>query len=221
MVKPETSFSQAVHNFNYCPCQYIDISWLAQSLPWLENLDGWRTKPALNQWCLREWGVTPVCETEFNVSSFSLALLPLEPLNELIVMVGGVLHCQSMRHVVLKEPKQHLNSVFGISGVQYCIQQGPMLLSNWPPGWHKSLPSQFDGTSLKIRARKLGLVWFGFLLRDAPKSLHQRWCFKLKSSEFVSQPSYTWLDVNQHDLAYQLTKKIARQVIPQWFHLLK
>ncbi|WP_038172605.1 MULTISPECIES: SctK family type III secretion system sorting platform protein VscK [Vibrio] len=221
MDNPETLFSQAVYNFNYCPCQYIDITWLTQPLPWLENLGGWRKRPALNQWCLREWGVTPVSETAFNVPSFSLALLPLEPLNDLIIMVGGVLHCQAMRHIVLKEPKQHLNSVFGMTGARYCIQQGPMLLSNWPLGWQKSLPSQFDCVGLKTRARELGLVWFNFLLRDAPESLHQRWRFKLKSSESVSQSSSPWLDVNQHDLAYQLTKKIAKQVIPQCFHLLK
>ncbi|MDC5840580.1 SctK family type III secretion system sorting platform protein VscK [Vibrio europaeus] len=221
MANPETSLSQVVHQFNYCPCQYMDSSWLTDKQPWIENLDGWRHRPVLNNWVLKEWALTPISESTFNIPTNSVALLPPEPLRKLLVMVGGVLHCISMRQVILKEPKQHLHTAFGSEGMQFCIQQGPMLLSDWPEGWQHKLPSQFDSVSLQERALQLGFIWFGFILKNSPGNFQQRWRFKIKQSDFVFSSNAAWLEESQRDLAYRLTKKIAKQVIPQWFHLLK
>lgn len=55
MVKPETPMAQVLHQFNYCPCQYLEQNWIVPKQPWLLNLDGWRDNPNFNLWCLEEW----------------------------------------------------------------------------------------------------------------------------------------------------------------------
>jgi type III secretion protein K len=221
MVNTDTPVNQVIHQFSYGPCQYMDVSWLAEKQPWIANLEGWRLRPALNDWVINEWDLIPVSEATLSYSAHSLVLIPPEPLKKLIMMTGGVLYCQAMRQVVLKEPKQHLNAVFGVEGVKFCIQQGPMLLSEWPLDWQHSLPDDFTPEHLRNQAFELGLTWFRFVLKHVSKSAHQRWRFKLKPTDFYGSPQVVWLEESQRDLAYRLTKKIAKQVIPQWFHLLK
>lgn len=77
-----------------------------------------------NQWCINEWALSPVPEMAFNRPCHSLALLPTDALNQLVLMVGGALHCVAMRSVVLKHPKQVLNNVFGLEGARFLIQNG-------------------------------------------------------------------------------------------------
>ncbi|MDW2329237.1 SctK family type III secretion system sorting platform protein, partial [Vibrio sp. 1401] len=50
MVKPETPMAQVLHQFNYCPCQYLEQNWIVPKQPWLLNLDGWRDNPNFNLW---------------------------------------------------------------------------------------------------------------------------------------------------------------------------
>ncbi|MGI3066657.1 SctK family type III secretion system sorting platform protein VscK [Vibrio diabolicus] len=221
MVKPETPLAQVQHQFNYAPCQYIHKSWIEQKQPWLLNIEGWRDNPMFNQWCINEWALSPVPETAFNKPCHSLALLPADALNQLVLMVGGALHCVAMRGVVLKHPKQVLNNVFGLEGTRFLIQNGPMLLSSWPQGWQHPLPESLDERSVEAKMQALGYAWIRFVLVNSPEDIVLRWQFKLEQQLSESTEMASWLAKDQRDLAYRLTKKIAKQVIPQWFHLLK
>lgn len=174
-----------------------------------------------NQWCINEWALSPVPETAFNRPCHSLALLPADALNQLVLMVGGALHCVAMRGVVLKHPKQVLNNVFGLEGARFLIQNGPMLLSSWPQGWQRSLPELLDERSVEASMRALGYFWMRFILINSPEDVVLRWQFKLEKQLSENAETANWLEADQRDLAYRLTKKIAKQVIPQWFHLLK
>ena len=174
-----------------------------------------------NQWCINEWALSPVPETAFNKPCHSLALLPADALNQLVLMVGGALHCVAMRGVVLKHPKQVLNNVFGLEGTRFLIQNGPMLLSSWPQGWQHPLPESLDERSVEAKMQALGYSWIRFVLVNSPEDIVLRWQFKLEQQLSESTEMASWLAKDQRDLAYRLTKKIAKQVIPQWFHLLK
>ena len=96
-----------------------------------------------------------------------------------------------------------------------------MMISNWPSGWQKPLPTDLDAKSFEKTARELGYLWVKFLLAKSPSELVQRWQFKLDRQLTLTDHSADWLDDTHRDLAYRLIKKIAKQVIPQWFHLLK
>ena len=221
MVNSETPVSQIQHQFNYCPCSYIDESWVVEKQPWLLKLQGWRNQAAINQWCIEDWALSPITDHAFNHPYNSLALLPVEATNRLLLMIGGIMHCQAMRQVVLKQPKQCLNQVFGVDETRFLIQQGPMMISNWPSGWQKPLPTSLDEKSFEKTARELGYLWVTFLLAKSPSELVQRWQFKLDRQLTLTDRNADWLDDAHRDLAYRLIKKIAKQVIPQWFHLLK
>ncbi|APP06939.1 MULTISPECIES: SctK family type III secretion system sorting platform protein VscK [Vibrio] len=221
MVNSDTPVSQIQHQFNYCPCSYIDESWVSEKQPWLLRLQGWREQATINQWCIEEWQLSSITDHVFNHPFNSLALLPAEATNRLLLMIGGAMYCESMRQVVLKQPKQCLNHVFGVDETRFLIQQGPMMISNWPSGWQKSLPPTLDEASFEKTARELGYLWIRFLLAKSPSELVQRWQFKLERSLTQTTLNADWLDETHRDLAYRLIKKIAKQVIPQWFHLLK
>lgn len=221
MVNSDTPVSQIQHQFNYCPCSYIDESWVSEKQPWLLRLQGWREQATINQWCIEEWQLSSITDHVFNHPFNSLALLPAEATNRLLLMIGGAMYCASMRQVVLKQPKQCLNHVFGVDETRFLIQQGPMMISNWPSGWQKSLPPTLDEASFEKTARELGYLWIRFLLAKSPSELVQRWQFKLERSLTQTTLNADWLDETHRDLAYRLIKKIAKQVIPQWFHLLK
>lgn len=221
MVNTDTPISQIQHLFNYCPCNYIDESWVIEKQPWLLKLHGWREKANINQWCIDEWQLSPITDHVFNHPYNSLTLLPIEATNRLLLMIGGLMHCNAMRQVVLKQPKHCLNQVFGVDETRFLIQQGPMMLHNWPSGWQKELPTSFEHTSFEKTARELGYLWVRFLLEKSPSELLQRWQLKLDRQLTITELSADWLDDLHRDLAYQLIKKIAKQVISQWFHLLK
>ncbi|WP_050923423.1 SctK family type III secretion system sorting platform protein VscK, partial [Vibrio harveyi] len=182
MVNSDTPVSQIQHQFNYCPCSYIDESWVSEKQPWLLRLQGWREQATINQWCIEEWQLSSITDHVFNHPFNSLALLPAEATNRLLLMIGGAMYCESMRQVVLKQPKQCLNHVFGVDETRFLIQQGPMMISNWPSGWQKSLPPTLDEASFEKTARELGYLWIRFLLAKSPSELVQRWQFKLERS---------------------------------------
>ncbi len=207
MVKPETPLAQVQHQFNYAPCQYIHKSWIEQKQPWLLNIEGWRDNPMFNQWCINEWALSPVPETAFNKPCHSLALLPADALNQLVLMVGGALHCVAMRGVVLKHPKQVLNNVFGLEGARFLIQNGPMLLSSWPQGWQHPLPEPLDERSVEAKMQALGYSWIRFVLVNSPEDIVLRLQFKLEQQLSESTEMASWLAKDQRDLAYRLTKK--------------
>ncbi|CDU10641.1 Yop proteins translocation protein L (modular protein) [Vibrio diabolicus] len=207
MVKPETPLAQVQHQFNYAPCQYIHKSWIEQKQPWLLNIEGWRDNPMFNQWCINEWALSPVPETAFNKPCHSLALLPADALNQLVLMVGGALHCVAMRGVVLKHPKQVLNNVFGLEGARFLIQNGPMLLSSWPQGWQHPLPESLDERSVEAKMQALGYSWIRFVLVNSPEDIVLRWQFKLEQQLSESTEMASWLAKDQRDLAYRLNKK--------------
>ncbi|EGQ9054253.1 SctK family type III secretion system sorting platform protein VscK [Vibrio parahaemolyticus] len=221
VVKPETPIAQVLHQFNYCPCQYLEQNWIVPKQPWLLNLDGWRDNPNFNLWCLEEWALAPVPETAFNKPHHSLALLPPDALSTLMLTIGGALHSFAMRQVVLKKPKQCLNNVFGLDIARFLIQQGPMLLSQWPKGWQKALPDMMKEDEVERHMLKQGYAWMKFILASSSHDILLRWQFKLDQSLSQVKENTSWLVEEQRDLAYRLTKKIAKQVIPQWFHLLK
>jgi len=101
------------------------------------------------------------------------------------------------------------------------IQNGPMLLSSWPQGWQHPLPESLDERSVEAKMQALGYSWIRFVLVNSPEDIVLRWQFKLEQQLSESTEMASWLAKDQRDLAYRLTKKIAKQVIPQWFHLLK
>jgi len=221
VVDSDAMVSKAEHQFNYRPCSYIDESWITENQPWLLNLQGWREQAAINQWCIENWALSPITDHVFNHPYSSLVLLPVEATNRLLLMIGGIMHCHAMRQVVLKQPKQCLNQIFGVDETRFFIQQGPMMISNWPTGWQKALPESFDEKSFENTARELGYLWVRFLLEKSPSELVQRWQFKVNRQLTLTDLRTDWLDDAHRDLAYRLIKKIAKQVIPQWFHLLK
>ena len=221
MVNPETPTAQLQHQFNYCPCSYLDESWLKETQPWISRLQDWRKQALVNQWCIEHWQLSPISEHIFDQRYHSLALLPVEAMNKLLLMIGGAMYSESMRRVVLKQPKQSLIHVFGVEETRFFIQQGPMLISRWPAGWQKSLPATIDEVNLEKAARELGYSWVHFLLLNSPPELLQRWRLKLDRQFTQTDLSADWFDDTHQDLAYRLIKKIAKQVIPQWFHLLK
>ena len=215
------SEAQRLHQFNFCPAQYMHSSWLRESQPWLTKITGWRTNALVNQWCLENWTLSPAAEHHFHHPYSSLVLLPCKELNKLLLTVGGVMYSQAMRQVVLKEPKQCLNNVFGLEEVKFLTQQGPMLIAQWPNDWQRSLPNSFDEQSLAEEALFIGYLWFKSLLSSLPSSLLKRCQFKLDIKFAMAEENADWLNTENHDLAYRLIKKIAKQVIPQCFHLLK
>jgi len=221
VVSPELPMAQLQHQLNYCPCSYIDESWLKESQPWILRLQDWRKQARVNQWCIDHWRLSSITEHVFNQRYHSLVLLPPEPMNQLLLMLGGVMHCESMRQVILKQPKRSLNHIFGVDETRFLIQQGPMLISKWPSGWQRNLPATIDEASFEKAARELGYLWVHFLLVNSPPELLQRWQLKLDRQYTQSDLSADWFDDTHRDLAYRLIKKIAKQVIPQWFHLLK
>ncbi len=85
----------------------------------------------------------------------------------------------------------------------------------------KATANQPRRKSFEKTARELGYLWVTFLLAKSPSELVQRWQFKLDRQLTLTDRSAEWLDDAHRDLAYRLIKKIAKQVIPQWFHLLK
>ena len=76
-------------------------------------------------------------------------------------------------------------------------------------------------TCVEAKMQALGYSWIRFVLVNSPEDIVLRWQFKLEQQLSESTEMASWLAKDQRDLAYRLTKKIAKQVIPQWFHLLK
>ena len=215
------SNAQRLHQFNFCPAQYMHCSSLLESEPWLINLFDWRNNALVNQWCLENWSLSVVAENHFHQPYTSLVFLPCIELNKLLLTLGGVMYSQAMRQVVLKQPRKCLNNVFGIEEVKFLTQQGPMLIAQWPDGWQVPLPEILEERSLTADATFMGYQWFKVLLSTLPSSLLLRFQLKLDIELINREGNADWLSKEHHDLAYRLIKKIAKQVIPQCFHLLK
>lgn len=206
------------YQLRFCPARYIHPTHVPTSLAQLaDTLGHWRRHSGINAWLLNECSLD--VEYELPPTLGGLAFFEQAALEKTLGYLGALLHGHAIRQVLDAVNLRRVHAAIGEAGHRYCLEQLELIIGVWPQGWQQPLPEGELGDCLRQRALAFWLLACG----DVPPGFARRLALRLPLSEFRQFELQRQSPVSsaQRPLAQALCLKIARQVSPQCFHLLK
>ncbi|GGL23693.1 type III export protein PscK [Pseudomonas brenneri] len=206
------------YQLRFCPARYIHPTRLPSSLAGLtETLDHWRRHRGINAWLLNEFALG--IEYELPPMLGGLAFFEQAALEKTLGYLGALLHGHAIRQVLDAQNLRRVHAAIGEAGHRYCLEQLELIIGSWPQGWQQPLPAGELVDCLRQRALEFWLL----ACDDAPSGFSRRLALRLAPGEsrLLVSPQRWHVSSSQRPLAQALCLKIARQVSPQCFHLLK
>lgn len=206
------------YQLRFCPARYIHPTRVPPALMQLaDTLSHWRRHSGINAWLLSECSLD--IHYELPPTLGGLAFFEQAALEKTLGYLGALLHGHAIRQVLDASNLRRVHAAIGEAGHRYCLEQLELIIGAWPPGWQQPLPDGELGDCLRQRA----LAFWLQACADAAPGFARRLALRLARAEpGVSTPVVHWaVSSSQRSLAQALCLKIARQVSPQCFHLLK
>lgn len=206
------------YQLRFCPARYIHSTHVPLSLAGLaDTLGHWRRHSGINAWLLGECKLD--IEYELPPPLGGLALFEQAALEKTLGYLGALLHGHAIRQVLDATNLRRVHAAIGEAGHRYCLEQVELIIGAWPDGWQQPLPEGELADCLRQRALAFWLLACG----DTPSGFARRLALRLALCEpRLSEPAAQWtVSSSQRPLAQALCLKIARQVSPQCFHLLR
>ncbi|RON67788.1 Yop proteins translocation protein K [Pseudomonas fluorescens] len=206
------------YQLRFCPARYIHPTRVPPALMQLaDTLSHWRRHSGINAWLLSECALD--IHYELPPTLGGLAFFEQAALEKTLGYLGALLHGHAIRQVLDASNLRRVHAAIGEAGHRYCLEQLELIIGAWPPGWQQPLPDGELGDCLRQRA----LAFWLLACTDAAPGFARRLALRLARAEpGVSTPVVHWaVSSSQRSLAQALCLKIARQVSPQCFHLLK
>ncbi len=201
------------YQLRFCPARYLDERHLSGSVrEVLAGLAQWREQSRLNAWLLEELSLS----TDYRMPEAlgGLALYPQAAFELTLGYLGGLLHGQAMRQLLRASDVQPVREAIGEAGHRYCLEQLDLIIGRWPAGWQQRLPHG----SLQGYFQACGLQFWLFALGSVDEGYTRRLALRLAPH---AQLPTLLADAENQPLARALCLKVARQVSPECFHLLK
>lgn len=201
------------YQLRFCPARYLDERHLPGSVrEVLGGLAQWRQQSRLNAWLLEELSLSTDYRTPATLGG--LALYPQSAFELTLGYLGGLLHGRAMRQLLRASDVQPVREAIGEAGHRYCLEQLDLIIGQWPVGWQQRLPQG----PLQGYLQACGLQFWLFALGSVDEGYTRRLVLRLAPR---GQLPALQVDAENQPLARALCLKVARQVSPECFHLLK
>ena len=201
------------YQLRFCPARYLDERHLpASTRRVLEGLTLWRHQGRLNAWLLGELSLSVDYQTPASLGG--LALYPQAALEWTLGSLGALLHGRAIRQLLRAGDLHRVHEAIGETGHRYCLEQLDLIIGQWPEGWQQPLPQG----ALQAYLQVCGLQFWLFALGPVDQCFARRLALRLAPQTW---PVAVMPDAGNQPLAKVLCLKVARQVSPECFHLLK
>lgn len=201
------------YQLRFCPARYLDERHLPESVcEVLEGLAQWRQQSRLNAWLLEELSLD--IDYEMPAVLGGLALYPQSAFELTLGYLGGLLHGRAIRQLLRAGDVQPVREAIGEAGHRYCLEQLDLIIGQWPEGWQQRLPQG----PLQGYLQACGLQFWLFALGSVDEGYARRLILRLAPR---TAPPALMPNAGKQSLARALCLKVARQVSPECFHLLK
>ena len=201
------------YQLRFCPARYLDERHLpALTRRVLEGVAQWRHQSRLNAWLLEELSLGVDYQTPATLGG--LALYTQSELELTLGSLGALLHGRAIRQLLRAGDVHRVREAMGETGHRYCLEQLDLIIGRWPEGWQQPLPLG----PLQAYLQAYGLQFWLFALGPVDEGFARRLALRLAPRAW---PAALMPDVGKRPLAEVLCLKVARQVSPECFHLLK